>query len=126
MSQKGSLSASVRPPLGLEVVDQPDEAPATVLTEEFCPDVAYIELGWNAVGVFVALWYSVANAAEPQSQMFRMGAVDLVHGHVQSRFLVGVDRDALQRFLESQPPHHDGVDFLVNLQCPCHELGRYR
>ena len=51
-------------PLGLEVVDQPDEVPVAILAEEFRPDVGYIKLGWNVVDADLALLYYLVNVED--------------------------------------------------------------
>ena len=52
-------------PLGLEVVDHPDEVPVTVLAEERRPDVGCVELGWNMADGDFTLFYYLTNAEEP-------------------------------------------------------------
>lgn len=75
-----------------------------VLAEVFRPDIGCIELGWNVVDANLALLYCLPNTEGPQSHVFRTRAVGLVAGHVQSRGVVDVDSDSLQRFFESQLP----------------------
>ena len=82
-------------PLSIGDAGQPEKVPVALLAEEFRPDVASIELGWNVLDADLALLYYVAKVEEAENHWFRRRAVGLVPGHVQSRSVVDVDRDAL-------------------------------